>query len=252
MARAVRPARRVVGSAVCALAYAIGVPFGGTLHAAGPAPTDAMGGSVTGRISFTGTVPGAVKRKLIEDPNCAALHENGLEIQNLRVRDGSVAEVLVYVKTGVTGKYSPPSQYVLIDQRGCEWYPRMVAVMAGQPLRIRNSDHTSHNVHPLPKINKEFNIMQPRKGMEFTRTFDKPEMMIPLGCAAHPWMEAFISVLAHPFFFVTGEDGRFEINGLPGGEYEIEAIHRELKSLTGRITITGAAPAKLDLTYAPK
>ena len=246
------PGRRVIGSAVCALAYALGVPFGATLHAAGPVPKDGMRGTITGRISFTGTVPPAKLRKLIEDPTCAALHKEGLDVQSLRVKAGGVADVLVYVKSGLTGKYAPPAEPVLIDQRGCEWFPHMVAVMAGQPLRIRNSDHTSHNVHPLPRINPEFNIMQPRKGMEATKTFDKPELMIPLGCAAHPWMEAHISVLAHPFFFVTGEDGRYEIKGLPDGEYEIEAVHRDLKSVTGRATVKGGAPAKLDLTYAQK
>lgn len=85
--------------------------------------------------------------------------------------------------------------------------------------------------------------------MEYTKTFAKPELMIPLGCAAHPWMEAHISVLAHPFYFVTGEDGRFEIKGLPDGEYEIEAVHSELKSLTGRVKVAAAAPATLDLIF---
>ena len=243
-----RPVRWVAGGALCALAYGICGQPGKALYAAGPAPKEAAG-SITGRISYAGTVPPATRRQLVEDPTCAAIHKDGLEIQTIRVKDGGLAEVLVYVKSGLTGTYPPPTDFVLIDQKGCEWHPRMVAVMAGQPLKIRNSDNTSHNVHPHPKINKEFNIMQPRIGMEFTRIFDKPELMIPLGCAAHPWMEANISVLANPFFAVTGEDGRFEIKGLPDGDYEIEAIHSQLKSLNGKVSVKGGAPATLDLAY---
>ena len=180
-----RPVRWVAGGALCALAYGIGGQPGKALYAAGPAPKEAAG-SITGRISYAGTVPPATRRQLVEDPTCAAIHKDGLEIQTIRVKDGGLAEVLVYVKSGLTGTYPPPTDFVLIDQKGCEWHPRMVALMAGQPLKIRNSDNTSHNVHPRPKLNKEFNIMQPRIGMEFTRVFDKPELMIPLGCAAHP------------------------------------------------------------------
>lgn len=104
---AFRPGRWVVASALCALAYAMGILFGGALQAAGPVPKGAQG-VVTGKISYTGTVPPAQKRKLIEDPTCAALHKDGLELQSVLVKDGGLAEVLVYVKTGLTGQYSPP------------------------------------------------------------------------------------------------------------------------------------------------
>jgi hypothetical protein len=221
----------------------MGVLFGGTLQAAGPVPEGAQG-TVTGKISFTGTVPPAEKRKLIEDPVCAAMHKDGLELQSVRVKDDGVAEVLVYVKTGLTGKYAPPAEPVLIDQRGCQWFPRMVAVMAGQPLRIRNSDHTSHNVHPLPRINKEFNIMQPRKGMESTKTFDKPELMIPLGCAAHPWMVAYMLPRENKYYAVTADDGTFEIANVPAGEpIEIQVWHEHSANPSGLVVTTPEAKA---------
>jgi hypothetical protein len=239
---AASPVRWAIRCALCALAGSMGAPLGGALLAAGTA-------TITGRVSYAGTVPAPVKRKLIEDPACAAMHKDGMDIQRILVKDGSLAEVLVHVKSGITGTHTPPAEPVLIDQKGCEWLPRMVGVMAGQPLKIRNSDHTSHNVHPFPKVNKEFNIMQPRKGMENTKTFDKPELMIPLHCAAHPWMEAYISVFSHPFYSVTAEDGRFEIKGLPDGDYEIEAIHGKLGTVTGKVTVKGAAPASLDLAF---
>jgi hypothetical protein len=124
----------------------------------------------------------------------------------------------------------------------------MVAVMVAQPLRIRNSDDTLHNIHPRPVINKEFNIGQPRKGMEVTKSFEKPELMIPIGCDVHPWMRAYVSVLAHPFFAVTNEDGSYEIGSLPDGVYEIEAVHSQLKSATGKVSVKDGRTSRLDLS----
>jgi hypothetical protein len=123
----------------------------------------------------------------------------------------------------------------------------MLVMRTGQPLRIRNSDDTLHNIHPRPQANPEFNIGQPRQGMESTKTFDKAELKIPVGCDVHPWMRSYIHVLSNPFFAVTGADGSFEIKGLPAGDYEIEALHEKLAPVTGKITVKAGEAAKFDL-----
>ncbi len=238
-----------VGGALAVFAYSTTGAVPRPLYGAGPAPESGGSGTITGKISFAGTVPPVQKVKLTADPKCAAMHKTGLERRTVRVKDGGVAEVLVYVKSGLGGTYAPPTEPVRLDQIGCDYSPHMVVAMAGQPLRIRNSDDTLHNIHPRPKINKEFNIGQPRKGIESTKTFDKPELMIPTGCDVHPWMRAYISVLPHPFYSITGDDGRYEIKGLPDGEYEIEAVHSELKTVAGQARVKGGAAAKLDLSF---
>jgi hypothetical protein len=222
---------------------------------AAPAGKPAAGGaatgtaSVSGKITYEGTPPAPEKVKLSADPKCAAMHKEGLERTAIHVKDGGLADVLVYVKSGIgASSYPPPSAPFLLDQIGCEYHPAMIAIMVGQPLRIRNSDDTLHNIHPRPTVNKEFNVGQPRKGMEVRRTFDNPELMIPTGCEVHPWMRAYISVLAHPFFAVTAEDGSYEIGVLPDGEYEVEAVHGVLKSVTGTVRVKDGKSSKLDLT----
>jgi hypothetical protein len=218
--------------------------------AAAPAAATSTGSaSVSGKIAFEGTPAPAERVKLTADPKCAEMHKDGLMRQQIKVKDGGLAEVLVYVKSGLSGTYPAPTEPVLLDQHGCDYSPHMVAMVAGQQLKIRNSDETLHNIHPRPQANTEFNVGQPRKGMESLKTFDKPEMLIPVGCDVHPWMRAYISVLLNPFFAVTGEDGSFEIKGLPAGEYEIEAAHGKLKTVSSKVTVKDGEAAKLNLTF---
>jgi plastocyanin len=205
--------------------------------------------SIGGKISFAGTAPAPEKIKVSADPYCQKEHKDGLERKVVDVKDGGLKDVFVYVKSGITGTYPPPTEAVELDQQGCMYKPHIVALQVGQPLKIKNNDETLHNIHPRPAVNQEFNVGQARKGMEVTKTFDKKEVMIPVGCDVHPWMRSFISVLDHPFFAVTDEDGKYEIKGLPAGEYEVEAVHEKLKSQTGKLTVKDGEKATLDLSY---
>jgi hypothetical protein len=224
---------------------------GAASPAAGGAPAGATGqgsASIAGKISYEGTPPPAEKVKLTADPKCAAMHKEGLQRETIKVKDGGLADALVYVKSGISGSYPAPTEAVLLDQKGCEYTPKMVAMQANQPLKIRNSDDTLHNIHPKPQLNQEFNMGQPRQGMENTKTFDKPETLIPVGCDVHPWMRAHISVLPHPFFAVTKEDGTYEIKGLPAGEYEVEVLHGRVKGATQKVSVKDGESAKLDVS----
>jgi len=220
-----------------------------TVAAAAAVAATSATGSIAGKIGYTGSVPAAEKVKLSADPKCLAMHKDGLEKQSILVKDGGLAHVLVYVKSGIAGgSYPAPAEPALLDQNGCNYTPHVLAVQVGQPIKIRNSDDTLHNIHPRPTQNAEFNIGQPRQGMESTKTFDKPELKIPVGCDVHPWMRAYVHVLSNPFFALTQDDGSFEIKGLPAGEYEVEALHEKLAPLTGKVTVKDGEAARLDLS----
>jgi hypothetical protein len=215
---------------------------------AAAAPAAAGTASIAGKIGFEGTPPAPEKIKMTTEAKCAAQHGPGAERQTIKVKDGGLADVVVYVKNAPAGSHAAPTEPALIDQKGCMYYPYVLTVHVNQPITIRNSDEVAHNIHPMPKVNEPFNFSQP-KPRDDTRTFDKAEVGIPVSCDVHPWMRAYVSVFEHPFHAVTKEDGTYEIKGLPAGEYEVEAWHPKLKTVSGKVTVKDGEAAKLDLGY---
>lgn len=206
-------------------------------------------GKITGRILFKGTPPEPIKVRMSADPRCMQANPNGAERRQIEGKNGGLANVIVAIKSKVPGSAPARTTPVLLDQSGCMYTPAVIALQVGQPLKMRNSDETLHNIHPRPVVNTGFNVGQPRKGMETEKAFDKPETIFPVSCDVHPWMRSYIAVFDHPFFTVTREDGSFEIPGVPPGEYEIEAQHPTLKIMTGKVMVKAGAAATLDLTY---
>ncbi len=164
------------------------------------------------------------------DPACvAADHGRATDESFLRGPSGAVANAFVYVEKGLEGKtFDVPKAPVLIDQRGCWFQPRVLGIQTGQVLQIVNSDPVTHNIHPMAKVNREWNHSQGPGDAPLLRRFLKPEVMIQVKCNIHSWMHAFLGVVDHPYFAVTREDGSFEIKNLPPGTYTLSVWHEKL------------------------
>jgi len=208
--------------------------------------------TVSGTVSFTGTPPANPPIDMSAEQACASKHTGGVRDPQVVVNDGKVANVIVYVKTGLPANatYQPPAQTVELDQEGCLYQPRALAVMAGQTIDIKNSDPVLHNIKAVPKTNRGFNISQPTAGMVSKRKFDRPEQVIPIECNVHSWMHANVAVLPHPFFAVTSNNGTFEIKGLPAGTYEIEAWHEKLGPKTMSVTVGDGETKTADFSFS--
>jgi len=128
--------------------------------------------------------------------------------------------------------------------------PHVFGIMVGQPLKILNPDGTLHNIHVLSKINPEFNLAMPKFRKEMTKTFKKEEFMFTIKCDVHPWMGGWASVMSHPYFAVTADDGQFSIAGLPAGTYEVEAWHEKLGTRSASVTITDDETKELNFTFS--
>ena len=86
--------------------------------------------------------------------------------------------------------------------------------------------------------------------MRLERTFDAPEIMVPFNCDVHSWMNAYVGVVDHPYFSVSGQDGNFDISSLPPGDYVVEAWHEELGTQTQNVTVGEGATVELNFTFA--
>jgi plastocyanin len=213
----------------------------------------ANAGDVTGVVTIDGPAPKNEVIKMNADPVCVREAKGPKTQETYLVGDDgkSLGNVFVYVKDGL-GNYvfDTPTDMAKIDQKECQYKPHVFGLRVGQPLEISNSDPTLHNIHAMPKANSEFNNGQPIQGMKMTHTFDKKEVMVPFKCDVHGWMNAYVGVMDHPYFAVTGIDGKFELKSLPPGTYTIEAWHEKLGAQTANVTL-GAKESK-DITFSFK
>ena len=163
-------------------------------------------------------------------------------------RDGGLANAFVYISKGLEGqKFGPPTNSVLIDQKNCMYQPYVVGAMVNQPIQIRNSDSVLHNVHALPRNSDEFNFAQPLQGQVDARTFAKPELFVKMKCDVHEWMLCYVSVLSHPYFAVTDDNGMFQLPaGLPPGKYEITVAHLKAGTTNQTIVLQKNTNARVD------
>ena len=220
--------------------------------AAAPGPAVTGGGTVVGSVRYVNGDPDAAIG-MDADPVCASMHPGEVHTEKVVTDDdGNLANVFVYVKSGLEGKsYPVPGTAHVLDQMGCQYRPHISGVQVGQKLVIRNSDPTLHNVHARPSTNKEFNQGQPFQGMELEHTFDEAEVMVPFKCDVHPWMSSYMAVLDHPFFGVSNEQGGFGIENLPAGDYVLEAWHEEFGTQTVEVTVVDGETAQVSFDFTP-
>jgi plastocyanin len=210
--------------------------------------------TINGTVTYAGTVPTLKPITMDADPACAKMHSGPVPNEMLVLGNGNtMGNIMVWVSKGLpAGKtYPAPKTPVVLDQKGCQYHPHVMGIMVGQPYRILNSDGVLHNVHALPKINPAFNRAMPPTVKEANASFSKPEELFQIKCDVHPWMHAYVSAFTHPFFSVTGTDGKFTISGLDPGTYEITAWHERLGTQTASVTVGANETKAQNFKFAP-
>jgi plastocyanin len=212
-------------------------------------------GALSGTVHFEGKPPERIKIDMSQDPACAFSADDNYTEQYV-VHESKLANVYVYVKSGPTmiaAKAVSRSDAPVMDQKGCRYTPHVIAIQRGGFVEFRNSDATMHNIHTMPAGDaKQVDISQAPKGEPQTVQFNQSEIMMPVRCNNHPWMNAFINVADTPFFAVTDKDGHFNIEGLPAGTYVLGAVHEKMGEQTITITVKPHETSKADFSFALK
>jgi plastocyanin len=202
--------------------------------------------TVNGTVKFDGTAPKPAKIDMSQDPGCKGTNA----AESVVVSDGDLANVFVYVKDGLGNRtFEAPKDPVVLDQKGCQYHPHVLGVMTGQTVQIKNDDPTTHNIHPTPKDNREWNESQPPSAPALEKNFSREEIMLPVKCNQHPWMKMYVNVVKSPFFAVTDKSGKYEIKGLPPGDYTLAFVHEKLGEQEQKVTVAPKETKTVDQSF---
>jgi len=206
----------------------------------------ATAASISGTVKFDGVAPKPAKIDMSQDSKCQGANT----AENLVVKDGHLANVFVYVKEGLGNRtFDVPKDAVTLTQSGCKYGPHVLGAMAGQTIRIVNGDPTTHNIHPTPKDNREWNESQAPQAPPLEKSFAREEILLPVQCNQHPWMKMYVGVVKNPFYAITGPDGKFEIKGLPPGDYTLAFVHEKLGEQDQKITLAAKDSKTVDASF---
>ena len=214
------------------------LPAGGGAATSGGVDAAKFTATVSGKISFEGTPPPNDKIQMSADPYCQQHAADNPTAETVKVSDGGLENVIVYVSSGIPAgtSFNTPTTPVEIDQHSCHYIPHAFTIMTNQTLKIKNSDDTLHNIHAFAMVNPQYNQGQARKDMVNETKFERPEMPLAFKCDVHKWMNSFSGVFDHPFHTTSKEGGKFEMKLLPG-TYEVTAWHEKYGKKTMMVEV---------------
>jgi plastocyanin len=240
---------------IALLTLSLAMAAGLVLHFASGVNATATG-EIAGTVKLDGQAPHQKPIDMSKDPACMQGRTGMVTTENVVVgANGGLANVVVYISQGLTGnEAATASKPAMMDQKGCQYVPHVVAVNVGQHLTVLNNDKTAHNIHPQPNPvggNAQWNKSQMAGSSPFDVTWANEEVAIPVKCNIHPWMHGYIAVVKGPFG-LSNDAGSFKLENVPPGTYTLTAWQETYGTQTQKVTVAGGKAAAANFTFKAK
>ena len=226
----------------------------------------AFAGTITGTVMYDGDAPARPALTATKDQHCIDA-VTGTKSEALVVSKGKgIKNVVLYAR--VRGaKVTIPEKNPVMDQKGCAYYPHVLAVVAGSTVDLTSSDPIAHNVHSHATKNEAINYQIPQPGKIIPHKIEKAEE-IKFTCDIHAWMTGYIVAVPSNFFTVTGyknadgawigsnayeksaDAGSYSIADVPAGRVRVVAWHEELGSANKTVEVPASGDIAVNFTSA--
>lgn len=210
------------------------------------------GGSISGKVTFSGDDPAPVSFKISKDNDVCG--SGNREIDYVRVNDGALTDVVVYLDKVKQGKaFNDAEKGANILQKGCEFQPYIQVMQNDNNAAIINEDPVLHNIHTYEIIGKAkktvMNISQPDKGTINKKVKLKRGVAMKVECDAHDFMHGFVFVAKNPYYARVADDGSYSIDNVPPGKYKVMAFHGTLGTKKGSAEVVAGASQNVDFAF---
>jgi Polysaccharide lyase family 4, domain II len=202
------------------------------------------GGTINGFVKYEGKPPSPVLLAVTKDRDVcgsAPVYDQSLVVGP----NGGIANAVVTITNVTRGEPLKPAPAVSFDQKQCRYIPHVAVFPAGSTVLIVNSDGILHNIHTESTINPVIDLAQPGFKKQIRVTIRKPEI-IKVTCDAHNWMEGWWYVTSTPYYAVTDSNGRYAIQNIPPGAYELKIWQERLGTEYQRVVIKPGAVTQAD------
>ena len=204
-------------------------------------------GSIKGRIIYSGDPFVPDKITVERDPAVCGAVQQVDESLVVNPENRGIRNIAIWLETRDSIPVHPdlkdaPQKAPVLDNHNCRFEPRMLAIRTGQVFEISNSDPVAHNAAVYARRNLPFSEIIPMN-QPLQKKFGKFEALpVRVDCSIHPWMKAWLIVSEHPYVAVTGEDGSFEIQNIPAGEWKFRFWHERSGYLQSLVSDGTPAP----------